>query len=488
MAKKSIKGITESKSKNFSEWYTQVIKKADLADIRYGIQGFIVHKPWGFMIIREIYRALEKNIEDKEHVPYLFPMAVKEESLKKEKEHAGFTPNVFWITKAGDKELKEQFALRPTGEAQIYPMYSLWLRSHNDLPYKAYQSRIPAFRNEMTTRPFLRGREFMFFESHNAFYTHNEALDQIKEDLEVCNEIIKNELKIPFIYFQRPQWDKFKGADNTFTPDTLMPDGKRNQLASTHDLGQNFSKAYEIKVKGKDEKEHYVWQTCFGPGIWRIMAALISIHGDDNGLILPFKFSPIQIIIVPIIIKNKKEKEILEIAEKIKKELDYRVKIDFSEETPGFKFNKWELKGVPIRLEIGPKDIENQSVTVSLRNFKDKEQVKIKDLVKKIPELAKKIDDKINNDAEEYFNNNTHEANTLDELKNILNKDKGFVKIPFCTTELQGEECEDKLKYDTNGGAICGTKYGAKEKPKKDQKCIICNKSAKEIVYVAKTY
>ena len=486
------KGITVRKSENFSEWYSQVIQKAELADIRYGIQGFIVHRPWGFMIIREIYRFLEKEFEEKGHLPYLFPIAVKEKDLKKEKEHAGFTPNVFWITHAGEEKLEERFALRPTGEAQIYPMYSLWFRSHKDLPFKAYQSRISAFRNEMTTRPFLRGREFLFFESHNLFNNHKEAEEQITEDFGICDKIIYQQLKIPFIYFERPQWDKFKGADNTYAPDTLMPDGRRNQLASTHDLGQNFSKAYDIKVQGSDKKAHYVWQTCFGPGIWRIMAALIGVHGDDKGLILPFDVAPLQIIIVPIYSKNKEKNEVVtKFCEKIEAQLkakNYRLKIDNSEETPGFKFNKWELKGVPIRIEVGPRDVDINSVTVVARTKKDKEQIKISMLDEKIKILSNEIDKTIKEHADNQFKDNTREETTINKLKITLENHKGFVKVPFCTTEKKGEECADLLKEKTNGGNVCGVVFQGKEKPQQGQKCIICGKPAHHMVYIAKSY
>ena len=349
MTKKSKEGINFKKEENFSEWYSEIVQKADLADIRFGIQGFIVHKPWGFLILRKIYEYLEKEVESQNHLPFLFPIAVKEKNLKKEKEHAGFTPEVFWVSEAGDKKIEERFALRPTGEAQIYPVYSLWFRSHKDLPFKGYQSRITVFRNEMTTRPFLRGREFMFFETHDVFNTHEEAKQQIEDDLDTCKKVIYDKIKIPFYYFKRPSWDKFKGADETFTPDTLMPDGRRNQLASTHDLGHNFAKAYEIKVVGKDGKENYVWQTCFGPGIWRIMAALIGIHGDDKGLILPFDMAPLQIVIIPITFGKKDDKlmkKAKEIESKIKKE-GYKVKIDERDESPGFKYHHWELLGVP---------------------------------------------------------------------------------------------------------------------------------------------
>jgi len=488
---KSELGITVKKEEDFSEWYSQVIQKSELADIRFGIQGFIVHQPWGFLIIRKIYEYLEKEIEEQGHLPFLFPIAVKEESLKKEKEHAGFTPEVFWVSEAGSKKIEERFALRPTGEAQIYPMYSLWFRSHKELPFLGYQSRLSVFRNEMTTRPFLRGREFLFFESHDVFNTHNEALKQIEKDLEICEKVIYKKIKIPFYYFKRPEWDRFKGADSTFTPDTLMPDGKRNQLASTHDLGQNFSKAYNIKVLNNEGKEQFVWQTCFGPGIWRIMAALIGIHGDDKGLILPFDIAPIQIVIIPIILKEKKEsKDIVAQCKKLEEQLkrNYRVKFDNTEETPGYKYNKWELKGVPIRLEIGPKELNGKTVSLALRTENKKSIVKISDLEKEIKSASLKLDNAIKIKADNNFKNNVKNAGSLKELKCLIKKDKGFIKVPFCSVERDGEKCADILKAETEGGNICGTLYPKEEKISSNQKCIVCGKKANHIVYIAKSY
>ena len=487
------KGITVKKSEDFSEWYTQIVQKAELADIRFGIQGFIVHRPWGFAIIKKIYEYLEKEVEKQGHEAYLFPIAVKEESLKKEKEHAGFTPNVFWVSEAGDKKIEERFALHPTGEAQIYPMYSLWFRSHRDLPFLGYQSRISAFRNEMTTRPFLRGREFLFFETHDVFNTHEEARAQIDLDLDTCNKIILGKFKIPFKYFRRPQWDKFMGADDTYTPDSLMPDGKRNQLGSTHDLGQNFSKAYDIKVKGEDEKEHYVWQTCFGPGIWRIMAALIGIHGDDKGLVLPFDLAPVQIVIVPITFQDKKaqSKKIINKCKEVKKELvagGFRVRLDDGYETPGFKYNQWEMKGVPIRIELGPKDLEKDSVAIVPRTSGKRKFIGMNKTIENVGKMVKVMDKEIQQRADEYFLDNTREANTLSELKKVLEKHRGFVKVPFCTVEKEGEKCEEILKSETQGGNVCGTLYPKEEKVKAGQKCVVCGKKAKHVVYVAKSY
>ena len=490
---KSELGITVKKDDDFSEWYSQVIQKAELADIRHGIQGFLVHRPWGFFIIRKIYEYLEEEVERKGHLPFLFPVSVKEKNLTKEKEHAGFTPDVFWVNEAGDKKIEEKFALRPTGEAQIYPLYALWFRSHKDLPFKGYQSRISVFRNEMTTRPFLRGREFPFFEAHNVFTSRREVEAQIKEDLEICKKVIYDKIKIPFLYFKRPYWDKFLGADFTYTPDTIMPDGKRNQLASTHDLGQNFSKAFNIKIVDAGGNEEFVRQTCFGPGIWRIIAALIAVHGDDNGLIIPFDMCPIQIVAIPITFA-KKQKENIRILEKAKivrdkiRKLGYRVKLDDSEETPGFKYNKWELQGVPLRLEIGPKEIKEGSLTLSVRTEKKKRKIKINNLGKGIRKYAKILDDDIKKNADSYFKNKTRNATSFEELKELINKYKGFIKVPFCSIDKDGKECGDKLKYETEGGYVCGTLYPKEEGVKRDMRCIICKKKANHLVYVAKSY
>src|SRR3989344_1626766 len=485
------KGITVKKEENFSEWYTQVVQKADLADIRFGVQGFIVHKPWGFFIIKKIYEYLEKEVEKQGHLAYLFPTIVKEENLTKEKEHAGFTPEVFWVSEAGNKKIEERFALRPTGEAQIYPVYSLWFRSYKELPFRGYQSRISVFRNEMTTRPFLRGREFLFFETHDVFYKHEEALSQIKDDLKVCESVIKNKVKIPFKYFKRPEWDKFKGADDTFVPDTLMPDGKRIQLASTHDLGQNFSKAYNIKILGEDEKEHYAYQTCFGPGVWRIMAALIGIHGDDKGLILPFDMAPLQIVIIPVLFADKKKendsvlKKCKEINDLLKE--NYSVKFDNREDSIGFKYNDWEMRGVPIRIEVGPKEIVENSVSIAIRTKKGKNLVKISELVKSIQNFANEIDKDIELKAELYFKNNTRSTEDFTELKSLVLKYKGFIIVPFCSVNKDGEKCAAKIKEQTQGGNICGIGYPNEDKVKSGQKCIICGKKAQHLVYVAKS-
>ncbi len=487
-AKKDVDvGITVKKNQDFSEWYTQVVHKAELADIRYGVQGFIVHMPWGFRILRRLYELLEEEVEKDGHQPFLFPLVIKKENLAKEQEHAGFTPEVFWITKAGDKMLEEDVALRPTGETQIYPLYALWIRGHGDLPYKGYQSRICVYRSEKTTRPFLRGREFMFFETHDVFATHDDALKQVETDIEISQRVILKQCKVPFLFFKRPAWDVFKGALRTYTSDTLMPDGRRNQLGSTHDLGQKFSRAFNIQFQDERGEKQYAWQTCFGPGIWRIFAAIIGIHGDDKGLVLPFDLAPVQVVLVPIYYSDEEKKTVLSFCEKICKMLPhFRTFIDASPNSPGYKFNHWEMKGVPLRLEIGPREASSEQATVVTRTSQEKTKVPLKTLGKDIQRFVRAVDEEIGRRAAAYFKDNTKHAQSLAELRKIIQKKPSFVVVPFCSVEQAGASCAEKLKEATDGVYVCGTLYP--EEKKAEGNCIMCGKKAGHMVYTAKSY
>ncbi|MFP4118359.1 MAG: proline--tRNA ligase [Candidatus Woesearchaeota archaeon] len=490
---KSTLGINVKKDDNFSEWFTQVCSEegAKLADIRYGVQGHVVHRPWAMKILNKMYRMFEEELEADDHNPVLMPTVIPEKHLMKETEHAGFTPEVFWVTEAGSKKLNERVALRPTGETAFYPMYSLWIRSYNDLPLKCYQSRITVFRNEMTTRPFLRGREFMFFESHDVFATHDDALAQVNKDMEIMRSVVNDKLKIPYKFFKRPQWDKFKGADDTYAADSLLPDGRRSQISSTHDLGTRFAKAYDIKFKDKDSKDKYAFQTCFGPGIWRIMASLISIHGDDNGLVLPMDVAPTQIVIVPItfVKKPKISQNVLDMCKQVKRKLDkkFSVKIDDSDNSPGFKYNQAELMGIPIRIEIGPKDLEKSQVTLVRRTSKDKFSIPLDDISKSLSEHSHIFEEELLDRAKEHYNSKTRYVKTMDEAKRVLHEHKGFVVAPFCSMDKDGEEYADILKAETNGGVVCGVPLGEEEKPKDDDVCIVSGKKAEHMVWIAKT-
>jgi len=481
--------IKTKKGQNFSDWYTEVVGEegAQLVDIRYGIQGFIAHRPWAVSIIRNYEKMLEEEVESDGYRPMLLPVVIPRKNIEKEKEHVkGFAPEVFWVTQGGTDKLDEPWFLRPTGESQIYPMYSLWVRSHNDLPFKRYQSRICTYRYEMTTRPFLRGREFIFFETHAVYKDHKGVLNQVAKDMEISNEVIYKQLGIPFLFFKRPSWDKFAGAVDTYAADTLMPDGKVNQIASTHDLGQRFSKAYNIRFTDSDEKDKFGWQTCYGPGIWRIMAALIGIHGDDKGLILPFDVSPIQVAVVPIL--GKKDKEIIAYCKKLEKKLlnKFRVKYDDSDNSPGWKYNEWEMRGVPLRIEVGPKEVASKELTLVRRTDRVKIKVKEKDLEDAIIGNGGLILEQMKKTAESFFKKSMHRAKNLDELNKVLNKMKGFVKIPFCSMDKNGERCADILQEKTRGGKVRGTLYSKGEKAVGN--CVVCGKKAKHIVYVAKAY
>ncbi|MFQ5621606.1 MAG: proline--tRNA ligase [Candidatus Nanoarchaeia archaeon] len=489
-------GITTKKADNFSEWYSQLCGEegAQLVDQRYGIQGFVVYREWGFALLRRLYELLEEAVEADGHEAFMFPVVIPKAYLEKEEEHAGFTPEVFWLTKGGDTDLAEPYAMRPTGETQLYPMYSLWIRSHNDLPYKRYQTRHMCYRNDSGTRPFLRGREFCFFETHDVFATHEEAMEQINTDMKIMEDVVWKQLKVPFIFFRRPKWDAFLGANYTYASDSLVPDGKRLQVSSTHDLGHNFAKAFDVTFKDKNNKEQFGYQTCFGPGIIRIIAALIAIHGDDNGLILPSTMAPVKAVIVPITFSKDKEKteKVLKTCESLQAQLKKAgLKVVFdttADESPGFKYNKWELKGVPVRIEVGPKEVEQGKSTMVARVDGKKNPVANKDLAKAIFKSLEEQDQIIEEKAKQYFANNTREATTLDEIKKIMKEHRGFIKIPWCDVTATGEECADILKAETNGAYVTGEAYVKPEKPKAGAKCPVCSKAAKHVVYVCKSY
>ena len=395
MAKKKkeapITGITVSKKDDFSAWYTEIINKAELADIRYNIKGFVVYREWATLTIRKMYKKTEDLLEAKDHLPLTMPSLIPESNFLLEAQHVkGFSPEVFWVTEAGSSgKLSERLALRPTSETALYKMYALWIRSYKDLPFKRYLScQVWRYEGKMT-RPFFRAREFHWIESHNVFATMEGAMEQVKEDMETTYQILQDECCIPIIFFQRPEWDKFPGAVHTYAADALMGSGKVLQLPSTHLLGQNFSKPFDVKFVDTDGKEKYGYQTCYGPAQSRNYGAMIAYLGDDNGLVLPFDLAPVQIVIIPILFKGKEEpilakaKEIFEILKD-----KYTVKLDESDESAGSKFYYWELRGVPIRIEIGPRDIEKGQLVIIKRHDSKKFIVKEKELEKKVNEIA----------------------------------------------------------------------------------------------------
>jgi len=477
-------GMTVKKN-NFSEWYTEICNKGELADIRYNVKGFVVFRPWAVKAMNNMFAILEKELESRGHSPALFPALIPESNFKKESEHVeGFLPEVFWVTKVGSgtERLEENLAMRPTSETAMYNMYSIWIRSWRDLPLKIYQ-RCQVWRYEgKATRPFIRSREFYWIEAHDVFATEQEALNQVKEDMEITENTLHKKYGIPFLFFQRPDHDKFAGAVHTYAADTIMPDGKALQLPSTHFLGQNFSKSFKIKFIDKDKKEKYAWQTCYGPAVSRIFAAVIGLHGDDKGLILPPAIASIQIIIVPII--KGKDKKVMKMVGEIYNKLKgkYSIRIDErGEYTPGWKYNYWELKGVPLRIEIGLKDMKKKQIILVRRDTGKKISIKENEL-KKIDNVLADIQKNLIKRADDYFKKNIHEAKKFDELKKILEDKGGLIRIEWCGSK----ECADDMKEKTNGGVIRGTLFGKDEKAK--GKCINCDSKATNVVYFAKQY
>ncbi|MBU0591650.1 proline--tRNA ligase [Candidatus Micrarchaeota archaeon] len=474
---------------NFSEWYNTITKDAELCDLRYGIKGFVVFMPWSVMTMNRMYSMMEQALEKKGHVPALFPALIPESYLTKESKHVeGFVPEVMWVTQAGSTDLEERCAMRPTSETAMYTMYSMWIHGLKDLPLKIYQ-RCQVWRYETkATKPFIRSREFYWIEAHDCFATEKDAMKQVREDMETSEEVLHQQYGIPFLFFKRPQWDKFPGAVNTFAADTLMPDGKALQLPSTHMLGQNFSKAFDVKYKDEKGNDEYVWQTCYGPAISRIYAALIAMHGDSNGLIIPFDLAPVQVVIVPIY-RDDTKKAVLKECKKLQKKLskDFTVKLDDSDNTPGFKFNQWEMKGVPIRLELGPRDLEKGQVVLVRRDTKEKSFVSLKssELKKMILKTRDSILETLKSRADQWFSDKLSFADTMGELERKT-ESRGFIRVPFCTEELDGKPCAEVLK-DKFQMNMRGSLFGTDTHPK-DKKCIACGKDATVYLYAAHQY
>jgi prolyl-tRNA synthetase len=478
----------DTPKENFSEWYNSIIKDARLCDLRYNLKGFVVIQPNAADVMGRMYRIYEDALEARGHRKAYFPSLIHEKNLETEKEHVeGFAPEVFWVTEAGKNKLEERMLMRPTSETAIYPMYALWVNGKSDLPLKIYQS-CQVWRYETkATKPFIRTREFHWIEAHDVFATEAEALAQIDEDMRMAEDIIHGSFGIPFIFFKRPQWDKFAGAVDTFAADTLLPDGKTLQLPSTHNLGTNFAESFGVKYMDDDGQEKYAHQTTYGPCISRIFAALIAIHGDNKGLILPFHLANVQVAIIPIIRKGNEEK-VLPFARELKETLSkrFRTALDDSENTPGFKYNYWELNGCPIRIEVGERDIDSGKAVVARRDTGEKAQASFEELPAYITELGKQINASLKNAADSDFAALQNSADTLEELKSALDSGGGFVRVPFCSDSMEAEPCAEKAK-DYCSANIRGSKHQGEGKPG-GKKCIGCGKDATIYLYAARQY
>lgn len=481
--KQSMLGITVKKNDNFSEWYAQVVRKAELADYT-SMKGFIVLMHYGYSIWEKIRGTFDSKFKETGHKNAYFPSLIPESFLSKEAEHfSGFTPEVFWVTHAGDTKLSERLASRPTSETIVYDSYSKWIKSWRDLPLllNFWNS---VLRAEITgTKPFIRTSEFLWQEGHTVHATKEEADEEVMKILGIYEDVIENILSIPALIGKKSEREKFVGALYTTTLESLMPDGKALQMGTSHNLGQNFSKPFEIKYMGKDEKEHYAWQTSWGVS-WRLIGGIVMVHGDDKGLILPPKIAPIEGVIVPIFYSDSEKKAVLEKADEISKILTKEgmsIYVDDREQyTPGWKFNEWELKGVPVRLEIGPKDIKMKKITIVRRDTFEKLGVNEKKLLEEIKKILDDMQKNLFEKAKEFLQNHTIEVDSYKEFKKILEEKGGFIKASWCSN--QG--CEDKIKMET-GATI---RLIPLEEEKILSNCIYCTKKASMTVIFARAY
>jgi len=480
--KMSEMGITVKKSENFSEWYTQTVLKSRLADYA-PIKGCMIFREHSYAIWEKIQEIFNKKIKEKGHKNVYFPMFIPESFLKKEAEHfEGFIPEVAWVTAGGNSKLEEKLAIRPTSETIMYATYAKWIRSWRDLPIKLNQWCNIVRWETRATKLFLRTREFLWQEGHTAHATEEEADEEVEEILNIYRNLMENYLAIPVFVGKKTENEKFAGAAYTTALESLMPDGKVLQMGTSHNLGQNFSKVFNIKFIGEDEKEHHVWQTSWGIST-RLIGALVMVHGDDKGLVLPPKITPVQAVIVPIAYKDVNKQLILK---KARKTLDKLVKNGIStvlddrqEYTPGWKFNEWELKGIPIRIEIGPRDVKQKQLTLARRDTFERLVAKEENIVKVVNELLEEIQSNLFNKARKFLEDNTTTVKTYDEFKQALKKKGGFIRACWCSSPT----CEKKIKEDT-GATI---RLIPSEKEESFSKCIYCGEEGK-VVYFGRAY
>jgi prolyl-tRNA synthetase len=469
-----------SKSENFSEWYSEILNKAEVTDLRYGVKGFVVIRPWGARIIDKMYRVYESALRATGHDPAIFPAVIPEGNFKKESSHVdGFAPEVFWLDK---KQGDDKLALRPTSETAFYDMYNLWIRSYRDLPLKVYQ-RANVFRSETkATRPLIRDREFHWIESHDAFASKKEAEAQVQDDIQMTEEVMHKIFGVPFLPMKRPQWDKFPGAVYTVGSDCILPDGKIIQQPSTHLIDQHFVKAFDVKFVDEKEKEKTPWLTCYGPCMSRIMSSVLAAHGDDSGLILPYTLAPVQVVIVPFEGKGVESAVDDVRAQLLGEYID--VKVDNSDKRPGEKFFFWEMKGVPFRMEIGEKELENEEVTLFIRDTKEKMSVSIKDLPETIKNLGAEYDERLIAKSDEFFLDRVVDCKDKVSIKKALDSGK-VARFSFCSAEKEGADCAQFIEKELQA-RVMGVRADKKEKA--SGKCPICDKKNTVVVYAGKSY
>lgn len=475
--KEFVEAITPQKE-DFAKWYTDVIKQTDLVDYS-DVKGFMVIKPYGYGIWELIQQEMDARFKATGHKNAYFPLLIPESLLKKEEEHVeGFAPEVAWVTQGGNEKLSERLVVRPTSETIICSMYSKWIQSYRDLPVLMNQW-CSVVRWEKSTRPFLRTSEFLWQEGHTAHATHDDAQEETLKMLEVYREFAENVLAIPVVTGQKSQKEKFAGAERTYTMEALMHDGKALQMGTSHNLGQHFAKVFDIQFLDKDSQLKHVYQTSWGTST-RMIGGLIMVHGDDRGLVLPPKVAPTQAVVLPIAMhKEGVLDKAREIANALKEKC-IRVEMDDRDQSAGWKFNEWEMKGVPLRIEIGPKDIEKGVATLVRRDTLEKFTMPIDEIAGNIEDVLGSIQAGLLEKARKTRDERTYTALSFEEFVEGVNEKKGFVRGMWC-----GERsCEDEIKEKT-GATIRCLPF---EQHELADVCVHCGKKAAHMAYFARAY
>ena len=472
-----VKEITNI-DEDIAKWYTDIVLKAELADYAE-TKGCIAIRPYGYALWENIQKYADEKFKEVGVENYYMPSLIPESLLAKEKEHVeGFSPEVAWVTIAGGEELEEKLYVRPTSEPIISSMYSKWLKSWRDLPILGNQW-CNVVRWEKETRPFLRSREFLWQEGHTIHETHKEAEERTLMMLEIYADVIENLLAIPVVRGKKTESEKFAGAESTYTVECMMHDGRALQAGTSHNLGQHFTKVFDVKFQNREGKDEYAYHTSWGIST-RLIGGIIMAHGDNRGLKLPPNVAPIQAVIVPI---AQHKEGVLDKAFELRKELSkkFRVKVDDRDKySPGYKFNYWEMKGVPVRIEMGPRDIENGECILVRRDNGEKITIKIEELDAKLEELLKDIQISMFNDCKKRMEEKTTTALNMEEFKNNMETNQGFIKAMWCGKE----ECEDKIREVTGAKSRCMPF----EQETISDKCVCCGEHAEHMVVWGRQY
>ena len=473
--KKLVEAIT-SMDEDFAQWYTDVVKKAELCDYA-SVKGCMVIKPAGYAIWENIQHELDRRFKETGVQNVYMPIFIPESLLEKEKDHVeGFAPEVAWVTHGGLEPLQERLCVRPTSETLFCDFYAKDIHSYRDLP-KVYNQWCSVVRWEKTTRPFLRSREFLWQEGHTAHATAEEAEARTIQMLNLYADFCEQVLAIPVIRGQKTDKEKFAGAEATYTIESLMHDGKALQSGTSHNFGDGFAKAFGIQYAAKDNTLQYVHQTSWGMTT-RMIGAIIMVHGDNNGLVLPPRIAPTQVVIVPI---QQQKEGVLDKAFELRDVLsNFRVKVDDSDKSPGWKFSESEMRGIPVRVEIGPRDIENNEAVLVRRDTHEKITVSLDEIEAKVSELLDTIQNDMLERARAHRDSHTYVATTYDEFAKTINEKPGALKAMWCGDQA----CEDKIKEDTAATSRCMP--FAQENL--SDKCVCCGKPAKKMVYWGRAY